>query len=415
MFERLQLSLLQQTLQEFSAVAILGPRQVGKTTLALELMQQRPGATYLDLESPADTAKLADPLTYFAAHADRLVVIDEVQRRPALFALLRGIIDQRRREGQRNAQFLLLGSATGALLAQSAESLAGRIAYMELPPLVAPEVPQELAQNLWIRGGFPDSLQAASDGASLRWRKQFITTYLERDIPQLGPRIPTQTLGRLWTMLAHEQGQLLNAAKLAGSLAISGQTVARYMDLLCDLMLVRRLAPWAANEGKRLVRAPKVYVRDSGIVHALLGLASFNDVVGHPVVGGSWEGWVIENLLAIAPMGTQGYFYRSAAGAEIDLVLELPHQQRWAVETKRSSAPSLSRGFQVASDDLQVHERFVVHSGKDNFPLPNGVLACTLQHLQMRLTGDAQSSLTQAIATKPSPVSRKRQKPKPAP
>jgi uncharacterized protein len=415
MYKRARTSHLLQTLQEFPAVAILGPRQVGKTTLALELMKSLPAATYLDLESPADAAKLTDPLSYFAANSNHLIVIDEVQRSPALFPVLRGVIDERRRQGHRQAQFLLLGSATGALLAQSAESLAGRIAYMELPPLTTQEVPSEMAQDLWTRGGFPDSLLARSDSASLRWRQQFIATYLERDIPQLGPRIPAQTLGRLWTMLAHEQGQLFNAAKLAGALAISGQTVARYLDLLCDLMLLRRLQPWAANEGKRLVRSPKVYVRDSGIAHALLGLATFNDIVGHPVAGGSWEAWVIENLLAVAPLGTQAYFYRSTAGAEIDLVLQLPQQQRWAIEIKRSSAPALSRGFHTAAEDIQAHERFVVHSGSDTYPLSNGVLACTLQDLQDKLTSESAKPSAAPSMTRPRRLAPKPQKPKPAP
>jgi len=382
MYTRHRLAFLRQLLSEFPAVAILGPRQVGKTTLALELVHDQPSALYLDLESPADAAKLADPTAYFDAHADRLVVIDEVQRAPALFAALRGVIDRRRRAGRRTGQFLLLGSATGALLAQSAESLAGRIAYVELQPLTTVEVPVEQAQRLWVRGGFPDAFVAATDEASLRWRQQFIATYLERDIPQLGPRIPAETLRRLWTMLAHEQGQLVNAAKLAASLAVSGQTVARYLDLLGDLMFVRRLRPWAANEGKRLVRTPKVYVRDSGIAHALLGLKDFDDVIGHPVVGGSWEGWVIENLLAVAPPATQAFFYRSSAGAEIDLVLELPKRQRWAIEIKRSSAPTVSRGFHIAADDLAATARHVVHLGNESFALAHGVRATTLADLQ---------------------------------
>lgn len=393
MYPRHRLAFLRQLLGEFPAVAILGPRQVGKTTLAMELVGQRPSAQYLDLESPADAAKLADPAVYFDAHAGRLLVIDEVQRAPGLFPVLRGVIDRRRRAGRRSGQFLLLGSASGALLAQSAESLAGRIAYLELQPLSPIEVGARNAQQLWVRGGFPESFDAVSDEASLRWRQQFIATYLERDIPQLGPRIPAETLRRLWTMLAHEQGQLVNAAKLAASLANSGQTVARYIDLLGDLMLVRRLRPWVSNEGKRLVRAPKVYVRDSGLAHALLGLADFDDVVGHPVAGGSWEGWVIENLLAVAPPAAQAFFYRSSAGAEIDLVLDLPRRRRWAIEVKRSSAPVASRGFHIAAADLAATERFVVHAGNESFPLSKDIRATTLADLQLALV-DAGGSRT---------------------
>jgi uncharacterized protein len=394
-FERRAQAKLALLLNEFPAVALLGPRQVGKTTLAIDWaghwLAQGREAVYLDLETRADAAKLTEPAAYFAEHAQELVILDEVQRAPHLFAELRGVIDARRRGGQRSAQFLLLGSATGALLQRSAESLAGRIAYLELPPLLAMEVlakkpqkPQDL-QRLWVRGGFPDSFLAHNDAASLRWREQFIATYLERDIPQLGPRIPAETLRRLWTMLAHEQGQQLNAAKLAGSMAVSGQTVARYLDLLADLMLVRRLPPWVGNVGKRLVRAPKVYVRDSGIVHALLGLATLDDVLAHPVAGGSWEGHVIDNLIAAAPLETQAFFYRSAAGAEIDLVLDLPNRQRWAVEVKRSSAPGVSKGFHIAAQDLQAHERVVVHAGPDSFPLGAGVRAMTLLDAQAQL------------------------------
>ena len=382
MFKRQINDELQQYLDEFPAVAILGPRQAGKTTLAQQLAQSqtlndgRPTALYLDLEAPSDVAQLSDPSAFFAAHADRLLVLDEVQRMPGLFAVLRGVIDQRRRLGARSAQFLLLGSASMELLAQSSESLAGRLAYVELAPFVVTELPETQAATpgaLWLRGGFPDSYLARSDAASLRWRQQFITTYLERDIPQLGPRIPAQTLRRLWTMLAYEQAQMLNAARLAASLGVSGQTIARYLDLLCDLLLVRRLQPWAKQSSKRLVKAPKVYVRDSGVVHALLGLGSQRDLLAHPVVGGSWEGWIIENLLACAPPNTEASYYRTAVGAEIDLLLELPGGKLWAIEIKRSSAPTVSRGFHLACDDIAATRRIVVSSANAQFPMAGGI------------------------------------------
>lgn len=352
------------------------------------LTDAQPGATYLDLESPADVSRLSDPLAFLSEHAQDLVVIDEIQRMPGLFPVLRGVIDDRRHKAGAAAasgpghpahgRFLLLGSATGALLAQSAESLAGRIAYLELPTLSVAEVPPDRHTALWVRGGFPTSLLSSSDAASLRWRQAFITTYLERDIPLLGPRLPAQTLRRLWTMLAHEQGQLIQANRLAAALAVSGQTVARYIDVLCDVMLVRRLQPWSSNTGKRLVRSPKLYVRDSGLVHALLGLKTLDDILAHPVAGGSWEGWVIENLIGAAPWGTQAFFYRSAGGAEIDLVLEMTDGRRWALEIQRSSAPTVSRGFHGAADDLRADRRIVVHGGREVFPMGSGIEALPL-------------------------------------
>ena len=387
MFERHAFAALSELLTEFPAVAILGPRQVGKTTLALALAlaEKLERTIYIDLESAVDRAKLGDPALFFRAHKNKVVILGEIQRAPDLFAQLRGVIDQRHRAGKRAGQFLLLGSATGALLKQSAESLAGRIAYLELPGLTAAEVAADDNERLWIRGGFPDAFLAKSDAVSLRWRRQFIDTYLERDIPQLGPRIPAETLRRFWTMLAHDQGQLLNAAKLAASLEMSGQSVARYLDLLSDLMLVRRLRPWAVNEGNRLVRSPKIYVRDSGFVHALLGLERMDDVIGHPVVGGSWEGWIVENIVAVAPPGTQAYFYRSTAGAEVDLILEVSRRERWAIEVKRSSAPALTKGFHTAADDVKATRRFLVYPGTDSFPMTNNVRAIGLLELQMLL------------------------------
>lgn len=388
MIERYAEAIIRARLGEFPAVVVLGPRQVGKTTLALNLAERlRPAALYLDLELASDRAKLGDPESYLSAHEDRLAILDEVQRVPELFQTLRGVIDQRRRKGRRAAQFLLLGSASLDLLKQSSESLAGRVASVELTPIRADEISAVAAERdkLWMRGGFPDSLLASSDQASLRWRSEFIRSYLERDIPALGPRVPAETLRRFWTMLAHSQGGLWNASALAAGLGVSGQTIARYLDLLVDLLLVRRLSPWSANAGKRLVRSPKVYLRDSGIAHALLGIPNLDALLGHPVVGGSWEGFVIENLIAAAPDGTQACFYRTAVGAEVDLVLEISATERWAVEIKRASAPSVSKGFHIGAHDVAATRKMVVHSGKGSFPLGSQVEAVTLTAALARL------------------------------
>ncbi len=380
MLQRHALSPLTQALEAQAAVVLLGPRQVGKTTLALQIGATRP-SVYLDLERGPDAQILAEPELYLDEQAGKLVILDEVQRMPGLFATLRGQIDARRRQGLRTGQFLLLGSASNVLLHQSAESLAGRVRYLELAPLQ----PDETQGPLWLRGGFPDSLLAATDRASLTWRQDFIRTYLERDIPALGPRIPAATLRRFWTMLAHAQGGLLNAAALAEGLGVSGQTVTRYLDLLVDLMLVRRLSPWHSNAGKRLVKAPKVFVRDSGLVHALLGIETEEQLLGHPVVGGSWEGHCIEALIAAAPAGTEPHFYRSAGGAEIDLVLRLPSGAIWAVEVKRTAAPKVSRGFHEAAADIAATDRLLVYAGAQEVPLREGLRALPLATALARL------------------------------
>ena len=367
-----------------AAVALIGPRQVGKTTLAHAIAEQS-GAVYLDLEASADRAKLADARLFLAEHEDRLVVLDEIHRAPALFPELRGVIDAGRRRGQRTGRFLILGSASMDLLRQAGESLAGRIEHVRLGPLDVHDVSAEVAPatTLWVRGGFPDSLTAASDEDSMALRRNLIQTYLERDVSEFtGRRIPAETLERLWTMLAHSQGQLLNASKLAGSLAVSGPTVTTYIDLLADLLLVRRLPPLHVNVRKRLVKSPKVYVRDSGIVHALLGIASHDALIGHPVAGASWEGFVIENLLARAPVGTRASFYGTRSGAEMDLVLEFPGgRETWAIEVKLGLAPKVARGFHSACEDIAPTSAFVVYAGAERYPLAANVEVIGLREL----------------------------------
>jgi predicted AAA+ superfamily ATPase len=376
---------LNHLLQRSPAVALLGPRQVGKTTLALEIGATRP-SLYLDLESAADRARLAEPELYLAAHTDELVILDEVHRMPDIFQPLRGLIDLGRRTRRKTGRFLLLGSASMDLLHQSGETLAGRIAYLELAPIDVQEAGPGQAPRLWVRGGFPESLLADTDADSLRWRLDFIRTYLERDVPQFGRRIAAEALRRLWTMLAHHQGGLLNATDFGRSLGVDSKTVSSYLDLLVDLLLVRRLSPWHANVGKRLVKSPKIYVRDSGLVHALLGLRDQEAILGHPVAGVSWEGFVIETLIGAAPPGTEAAFYRTSAGAEIDLLLALPNSRFWAVEVKRTLSPKVEKGFHLACEDLQPDRKLIVYPGADGFPLSPGVEVVGLPTIAQELS-----------------------------
>ena len=380
MFERKIMPSLREDLANYPAVALLGPRQAGKTTVAHELAQQSDNV-YLDLESELDRAKLASPELYLAERLDRLVVLDEVHRVPGLFPVLRGLIDRARRSGRRSGLYLLLGSASLDLLQQAGESLAGRIAYRELTPFNVQELPEAEHTRLWVRGGFPESYLARTPAASLRWRQDFIRTYVERDIPLFGGRVGSEALRRLWGMLAHQQGALVNASVLARSLALDMRTVNRYLDLLVEMFLVRRLEPWHANLGKRLTKSPKLYVRDSGLLHALLGLPDEEALLGHPAVGASWEGFVLENLITAAGTNASAHFYRTSSGAEIDLLLNWPSGESWAIEVKRSLAPKVERGFHSACEDLQPTRKLVIYPGDEPFPLGHGVQAMPLTTL----------------------------------
>lgn len=369
-----------------AAVALIGPRQVGKTTLALEIAKTR-DSVYLDLESREDREKLRDPALFLGRNEDRLVILDEIHRLPEIFQELRGLIDRGRRKGLGTGRFLILGSASIELLRQSGETLAGRIEYIDMTPLTILETAKDdtFPETQWVRGGFPDSFLAQQDADSYDYRRNFIRTYLERDVSQFGPRIPAETLERLWIMLAHNQGQLLNASTLARSLSISAPTVTTYIDLLADLLLVRRLPPFLANTSKRLVKSPRLFIRDSGVTHALLGIRDFNQLSGHPVFGASWEGFVIENLIASAPEMTRSSFYRTAAGAEMDLVLELPGGNVWAVEVKSGLAPQPTRGFYNAHDDVNPDKCFVVYAGRERYPLTADIDVISLPELAREL------------------------------
>ena len=379
MFDRHLLLNVQRRLGQQPAVVLLGPRQVGKTTLARLVAASYPDALFLDMENEADRARLSQPGAFFARHRGRLVVIDEVQVLPDIFTVLRPEIDADRRPGR----FLLLGSASGTLLRQTSESLAGRAAYLELTPFLASEVGPEpaLVSRLWQRGGFPLSFLADADASSLAWRADLVQTFLARDLPQLGVTIPAETLRRFWRMCAHLHGQLFNASQLGIALGgVAHTTVGRYLDLLVDAMMLRRLEPFHINIGKRLVKAPKVYLRDSGLLHALLGIDLPDALAGHPVAGHSWEGFVLEQIIAEAPPLASFGFYRTAAGAELDLVVD-SGGRRTGYEVKLSNAPRPTRGFWSACEDLGVDRAFVVAPVLDAYPLADNVEVVSPQML----------------------------------
>lgn len=376
---------VRESLAAFPAVAVVGPRQCGKSTLARALIGRRKDAVYLDLERPSDRRRLAEPELFFDLHRDQLVCLDEIHRVPELFAVLRGVIDADRRPGR----FLVLGSASRDLLRQSSESLAGRIAYLELTPFLLIEMPVRIRsiESLWLRGGFPESVLARSGAISSQWRRDFVRTFLERDVPQLGLRIPSGSLERLWRMCAHHHGQLLNQSRLGESLGVSHTTIRSYLELFAATFMVRLLPPLLPNLKKRLVKSPRLFVRDSGILHTLLDIETHDDLLGHPVRGASWEGWVIENVLGSLP-DWRGYYYRTANGAEVDLVLE-KGQRRVAIECKASAAPTVTVGFRSALEDLDITEAWVIAPVRDRYPIGKGVevasLPAFLDHAQTGL------------------------------
>ena len=366
-------------------VALLGPRQVGKTTLALQIAQQESNKkiSYLDLELDSDISKLSDPEGYLRRFENQLLIIDEVQRKPDLFRILRGLVDIRKRAGEHTGQFLLLGSASRELLQTTSETLAGRIRYMELSPFTLMEIynanPSTFnPEHLWLRGGFPNSYLAVTENESWEWRNDFISSYVERDIPLMGPHIPATRMKTFWTMLAHYHGQQIILSELGKSLEVSHTTIRSYLDILTDFYMVRQIQPWSGNTKKRLIKSPKIYLRDTGILHKLLNISEMEDLLGNPAVGASWEGFVAENIILGLSNKWRYSYYRSTSQTEIDLVLEGPGNQVWAIEIKRSAAPKLTKGFHNACEDIKASKKFVVYSGSERFPMAGNTEAIGL-------------------------------------
>lgn len=377
-----------RALSEYPVVALLGPRQCGKSTLAKKLLSLRSRAAYLDLERPSDLAKLQDAESYFETHSGSLICLDEVQRAPDLFPVLRSVCDGRGKPGQ----FLILGSASRDLLRQSSESLAGRVAYLELTPFLIGEIEASDAamKRLWLRGGFPKSFQSRSEASSFEWRLNFIITFLERDIPALAPGLPAASIGRLWSMCAHLHGQSLNYSNLAAAMGVSDNTIRTWLDLLAGAFAVRLLPPYSANLGKRLIKAPKLYIRDPGLLHALLSIETMEELHGHPAYGASWEGFTLENVLARIRPGIKASFYRDSNGSEIDLILE-KGQKRLAIEFKAGVAPTIGRPFLNALELLGNPKAIVVSRAPEAFPISKGVFAMPLR--EMLESGEASDFL----------------------
>lgn len=380
---------LQRNIAQVPAVALLGPRQVGKTTLAKAIAKER-NSIYLDLEAPEDLLKLSDPTSFLSSHNDKLIILDEIQRAPDLFMVLRGLIDKNREQGRKAGQFLLLGSASMDLMRQSSESLAGRISYIEMGGLNILETGEKKdIQNLWLRGGFPDSYQAGDDNVAMDWLEDLIRTYLERDVPQMGFRVPAARLRRLWTMLAHLQGETVNYSKLGGNLEVRGKAVTHYIDILTDLLLLRRMEAWHVNVKKRLVTSPRFYVRDSGLLHRLLGIGHYDALLSNPVLGKSWEGFVLENIHAVLPRRAETYFYRTAAGAEIDLVIKMPSSEIWTVEIKYGVSPKLGKHYSKTCDDVGASRKYVVYGGDDEFPVGDDVSIISVPKFMGEIQSDS--------------------------
>ncbi len=384
MLERNALKEVINDLKQFPAVALLGCRQVGKTTLAEQISKKlKKPSLYLDLQLTSDIQKLSEPQLFLEKQEGILVILDEIHRFPELFVILRGIIDRRRKKGEKAGHFLILGSASPELLKQSSESLAGRISYIELNPFNLLEVNKakikDYLDNLWLRGGFPDSFLQNDDNLSMRWREQFIRTYVERDIPEIGPDLPADRIFKLLRMLAFDQGSQINLTKLAGSLAVSTTTVKKYIDILSGFFLIRKLQPWHGNSKKRLIKSAKIYIRDSGLLHSLTNLGHYNDIIGHSICGKSWEGFAIEQIIQKLPYRSEVSYYGTDAGAEIDLIIETPNRETFALEIKRTLSPKVSKGFKNGCEDIKPHKRYYIIPYGDPYPIDKETVAIGLE------------------------------------
>ncbi len=390
MIPRLLRDKLRDRIESTPAVVLLGARQVGKTTLAKQISENR-NSIYLDLENPEDLRKLSDPVSYLGSHRDKLVVLDEIQRAPEIFPVLRGLIDRNNQSGKHSEMFLLLGSASLELLRQSSESLAGRITHLELPVFNVLETvsDQQAMRRLWFRGGFPKSFAANDASHSMIWLDDFIRSYLEREVPNFGFRLPANRLRRLWTMVAHLQGETIDCSTLGGNLEVSSKTVSYYLDVLVSLLLVRRLQPWFGNTKKRLIKSPRFYIRDSGILHRLLGINDYESLLSHPVLGKSWEGFVIENIQSVLPHSAEMFFYRTSAGAEIDLVIQMSSVQTIAIEIKYGTSVNRSKHFSRTCTEVNATQKYVVYSGDDEYSLGNDVTMISLPALLDKLASQS--------------------------
>jgi hypothetical protein len=369
---------LKKALSRTPATALLGPRQCGKTTLSKELNKTLAG-TFFDLEDPRDVNRLQNPMLTLEREQG-YVIVDEVQKKPELFEILRVLVDR----PENTLKVLLLGSASPHLMKKAAESLAGRISFVDLSGFNIEEVGEEHSEKLWERGGFPRSYLAEGTGASFAWRNDFIRTFLERDIPQLGINIPAETLRRFWTMVAHYHGQVWNAAEFARSLGNSETAARNYLDILSGSYMVRQLPPWFENMKKRQVKSPKIYIRDSGILHTLLSLSSFDDILGHPKLGASWEGFVVEQIFALTD-SRDIYFWATHAGAELDLLL-FRHGKRYGFEIKYSDAPKTSKSMRGAVSDLGLEHLYIVCPGQDSYPLDEKISVLAIRDLTKTIT-----------------------------